>query len=377
MPTERIGTGQLPEAIDLLVIGGGAAGLAVSRELSRMGIEHFVLEQGRIGESWRSMPPALQLVSPWWTNALSMRDVFRHWPFSRVSATDYARYLNAFALRHSPPVVEGCSVFELAPVPGAHGGFLVATNRGSIRARAVVCASGYFFQPAQPDPCPPSDATVPTVHASLYPGPEGVRALAVGRPVVVVGRRISAGQLMVELSDHGIEVVLSTKSKVEFRRDGFVGAVKDFLYYFYEECLLALRPRLKAPSFPVMDGGRSRRLIESGRVQTIPPIASISNGALELSDGSLIEAGLVINATGYRPVLRYLPDAFQVALAEDGLPECKDWESTSLPGLFFIGLDNRPSYRSRTLRGIRWECRGLARQVVLRLSDLRTATQAA
>jgi putative flavoprotein involved in K+ transport len=40
--------------IDSVVIGAGQAGLGVSRELVERGVEHVVLEQGRIGETWRS-----------------------------------------------------------------------------------------------------------------------------------------------------------------------------------------------------------------------------------------------------------------------------------------------------------------------------------
>jgi putative flavoprotein involved in K+ transport len=42
------------DRIDSVVIGAGQAGLSVSRELGGRGIEHLVLEQGRVGETWRS-----------------------------------------------------------------------------------------------------------------------------------------------------------------------------------------------------------------------------------------------------------------------------------------------------------------------------------
>ena len=40
--------------IDVVVIGGGQAGLAMSRNLTAEGIDHVVLERGRIGERWHS-----------------------------------------------------------------------------------------------------------------------------------------------------------------------------------------------------------------------------------------------------------------------------------------------------------------------------------
>ena len=83
-------------------------------------------------------------------------------------------------------------------------------------------------------------------------------------------------------------------------------------------------------------------------------------------DGQTLAAGLVINATGYRPALQPLA-SIAPAVDDDGLPACCDWESTSTPGLFFLGLDNRRNYRSRTLRGIRKDCGALATVIDERL----------
>ena len=40
--------------IDTLVIGAGQAGIATSEHLRAQGIDHVVLERGRIAERWRS-----------------------------------------------------------------------------------------------------------------------------------------------------------------------------------------------------------------------------------------------------------------------------------------------------------------------------------
>ncbi|KFN51262.1 hypothetical protein P873_03075 [Arenimonas composti TR7-09 = DSM 18010] len=344
----------------MLIVGAGPAGLALARQLRRRRIDHCIVDQDDAGASWRSMPPALRLVSPWWTNALCWRDVFRHPPFALVDAPQFAAYLDEFRTREDIRVVPGCKVTAIA----AHGeGHVVTTSRGQVRSRFVVVCTGYFPHPVGPDPAADDDGSIPVVHAAAYPGPEKVRRLAGGRPVIVVGRRVSAGQIMVELADAGIEVALSTRAPVEFRRDGRLGALKDALYYFYEELLVVLRPRLRLPSFPVMDGGRSRELFEAGRIPRYPPIRALREGVVEFEDGSTLEAGMVVHATGYRPGLPELP----IDTDADGLPRCYDWESTRTPGVFFLGLDNRRNYRSRTLRGIRSDCRALARTLQARI----------
>jgi len=42
------------EKINTLVIGAGQGGVATSEHLRKQGVEHVVLERGRIAERWRS-----------------------------------------------------------------------------------------------------------------------------------------------------------------------------------------------------------------------------------------------------------------------------------------------------------------------------------
>ena len=56
---------------DVLVVGAGQAGLAMSHCLSARGIAHVVLERGRVGESWRSERwDSLRLLTPNWMSRL-------------------------------------------------------------------------------------------------------------------------------------------------------------------------------------------------------------------------------------------------------------------------------------------------------------------
>lgn len=55
------------ERVETLVVGGGQAGLAASHELTRNGVEHVVLERGRIGQSWRDRWESFCLVTPNWS----------------------------------------------------------------------------------------------------------------------------------------------------------------------------------------------------------------------------------------------------------------------------------------------------------------------
>ncbi len=50
-----------------VVIGGGQAGLAVSRELTQAGVAHVVLEKDQVGQTWRQRWDSFCLVTPNWS----------------------------------------------------------------------------------------------------------------------------------------------------------------------------------------------------------------------------------------------------------------------------------------------------------------------
>lgn len=54
----------MTEAAELVIIGAGQAGLSLSHELSGAGIEHLVLDRGRVAQSWRGRWDSFCLVLP-------------------------------------------------------------------------------------------------------------------------------------------------------------------------------------------------------------------------------------------------------------------------------------------------------------------------
>ena len=53
-----------------VVIGAGQAGLAVSRELVHLGVEHVLLERARVAEHWRGLWDSFCFTTPNWTVSL-------------------------------------------------------------------------------------------------------------------------------------------------------------------------------------------------------------------------------------------------------------------------------------------------------------------
>src|SRR6185295_16232287 len=97
--------------VSAIVIGGGQAGLAMSRCLADRGVDHAVLERGRIAERWRSERwDSLRLLTPSWTSRLpgwSYRGID---PDGFMTSSEFVQYLESYARVSRAPVVEGAEV---------------------------------------------------------------------------------------------------------------------------------------------------------------------------------------------------------------------------------------------------------------------------
>ena len=133
---------------DVIIIGGGQAGLAMSRSLALRNIDHVVLERGRIGERWHSERwRSLRLLT---TSAMSVLPGLPHDGDDRdafMPAWAFAAYLDRYARTMNSPIMNGVEVTEVEP---AVAGYRVSTTAGEWRSRAVVVATGACETPFRP-----------------------------------------------------------------------------------------------------------------------------------------------------------------------------------------------------------------------------------
>jgi putative flavoprotein involved in K+ transport len=194
------------EQLEALVIGAGQAGLGVSRELLRRGIEHAVLEQGRIGDSWRTQRwDSFALNTPAWMNRLP-GGAASPGPDAFASAADFALALQRYAFCQRLPVREGVAVRSVA-ARGADG-LAIATDDGLVHARSVVIASGGLRVPRIPALAAEFPRHIHQVHAGEYRNADQLRDGA----VLVVGGGQSGVQIADDLLHAGREVLLATSA---------------------------------------------------------------------------------------------------------------------------------------------------------------------
>jgi putative flavoprotein involved in K+ transport len=168
------------EVLDVVVVGGNQAGLAMAWHLAQRGRRFVVLEAGpEVGHVWRSRWDSLKLFTPAQYDALPGM-AFPAPADTYPTKDPVADYLQSYAAAFELPVRLNARVTRLSQTD--HG-FEVRTADQTYRARQVVVATGPFQVPFIPPMAGKLDPSVTQVHSADYRNPQ---ALPDG-PVLVVG----------------------------------------------------------------------------------------------------------------------------------------------------------------------------------------------
>jgi putative flavoprotein involved in K+ transport len=316
------------EVLDVVVVGGSQAGLAIAWHLRRQGLRFVVLEASpEIGHTWRSRWDSLKLFTPAQYDALpgmafpAPADTYP----TKEPVADYLRdYAKAFDL----PVHLNARVTSLIRTDG---GFEVRTADQTYRARQVVVATGPFQVPFVPPQAAKLDPSVTQVHSADYRNPQ---ALSDGR-VLVVGGGNSGFQIAEELAaTRQVDLSIATRYPMLPQRLGG----RDLFWWLTRLGLLRVtvtsRPgrRMSRRDFVI---GTNRRRLEGKGVRFRPRLVDAEGRTVRFADHSLLEdVGVVVWATGYRPDYSWLHIP---GLVREG-HVVHQRGVTEVPGLYFLGL---------------------------------------
>jgi putative flavoprotein involved in K+ transport len=406
------------EQVDVIIVGGGQAGLALSYYLTEQGREHLILEQGRLVESWRSKRwDSLRLIAPNWTLRLPGFAYQGDDPDGFMSKDEVVGFLEAYGRSFAAPVREGVRVTAVERAPTGSS-FLVRTEEETYAAVQVVMATGALQRPS----VPPCAVDLPPGIMQLVPySYRNPQQLAPGA-VLVVGSGESGCQIAEELRRAGRSVYLSVgRSWWAPRR--YRGRDLSAWYRalgLFDQTVDDLPPGARTgrlnPQLTGSDGGRDLsvhtlaaegvvllgrlRGIRDGKLVLAPdlaenlawgdeqafaylraiddhireqgldapeegppgdlrPVEELVRGAPEVLDLADTGIGTVIWATGYRPDLGWvrLP-----ILDADGWPRQRRGV-TEIAGLYILGLDWLHSAKSGLFPGIGEDAAYLAAQI--------------
>jgi putative flavoprotein involved in K+ transport len=198
--------------IETLVIGGGQAGLAMSRCLSDRSIDHVVLERGRVAERWRSERwDSLRLLTPNWQTRLPGFRYDGGEPDGYMSMPQLIAFFERYAASFAAPIESETTVLG---VEQAGARFRVETSRGAWLADHVVIATGYSDLPYVPPHARRLSPRVAQVVPTQYRNPGQLSP----RGVLVVGASATGVQLADEIHATGRPVTLAVGRHVRLPR---------------------------------------------------------------------------------------------------------------------------------------------------------------
>jgi putative flavoprotein involved in K+ transport len=316
------------ERLDVVVIGGGQAGLAMAWHLARQELRFAVLDASpQLGHVWRGRWDSLTLFTP------AQYDALPGLPFPAPADTyptknPVADYLQVYATTFELPVRLDSRVTDLRQTSD---GFEVRTANETLRTRQVVVATGPFQVPFVPPAAEKLDRSVTQVHSADYRNPQ---ALPDG-PVLVVGGGNSGLQIAEELAaTRPVEVSVGENPPMLPQR--LLG--KDLFWWLTRLGLMRvpaesrLGRRVQARGEFVI--GTNRRKLKQKGVRFRPRLVDSDGRTVRFADGATMQVDAVIWATGFRPDYTWIhiPD-----LVEDGRVTHRRGV-TDVPGLYFLGL---------------------------------------
>ncbi len=199
-------------SVDVVVIGAGQSGLAMSHFLSKRAIEHVVFERGDVANSWRTERwDSLRMLTPNWQMSLPGHAYSGSNPDSFMTMPEVTEFISAYARATNAPIASGTEVTSVSPIDG---GYLVVTPDYRWIARAVVLASGAFNVPRIPAASSALPDDIHQLSAHDYSGPE---TLPDGG-VLVVGGSATGVQLADEIYASGRPVTLAVGEHVRMPR---------------------------------------------------------------------------------------------------------------------------------------------------------------
>lgn len=219
-----------------------------------------------------------------------------------------------------------------------------------------------YYDPHWPDLPGLETYTGTLLHAADYRTPEPFD----GQRVVVVGAGNSAVQIAAELAGR-VRVTLAARHPVRFARRRTLG--RDLHWWLARTGLdtLPVGRFLSAPPTQlVIDDGRYRAAVTSGRPDRRPVFTGIDGPKVTWADGSTEEVDAIVLATGYRPDLDYLTPLG--ALDVTGHPRHREGMSLTNPGLAYVGLEWQRGLSSNSLRGVGRDAARAARHVAAHLA---------
>jgi putative flavoprotein involved in K+ transport len=351
---------------EVIVAGGGQAGMAAGYYLAQAGIPFLILDAGtRAGEAWRQRWDSLELFTPARYSSLPSLPFPgdpRHYPGKDEAADYMAGYARAFAL----PIRHGSRVTAL---DRAAGGYRLDTDSGTYEAAQVIVATGAYQVPWTPPLAAGLSGEVTQLHSAAYRNPAQVP----GGEVLVVGAANSGAQIAADLAGTH-RVWLSGGAPIRRLPRRILGIP---IHSFGDHLGLIPAPfdtwRGRTQRGDLLVGASLRQLARRHGIQLLGRATGAAVRTIRFASGHELDVDSVVWATGYRPDYSWIRSP---VLGPDGLPRHQRGVTES-PGLYFLGMHNQYSRGSSLIHWVRHDAAYIVDQVQQRRAGSGTGAQRA
>ncbi|MEU0570431.1 ArsO family NAD(P)H-dependent flavin-containing monooxygenase [Nonomuraea sp. NPDC005983] len=341
--------------VDVLVIGGGQAGLAAGYYLRRAKADFVILDaQERPGGAWQHAWPSLRLFSPAQFSSLPGRMMPIPPSGGYPSASDTVAYLADYEQRYDLPVIRPTRVRAVRR-DGEH--LVVETDAGAWQARIVISATGTWWRPYIPYYPGIRDFQGQQLHTADYRGAEPFQ----GRRVVVVGGANSAAQILAELS------IVADTTWTTLRPPRLLPDEVDGRALFE----LATRKARAADAESIGDLGDIvavppvREARDRGVLKAEPMFTRITPEGVAWPDGTSLTCDAIIWCTGFRPALGHLTPLR--LRNRTGIIPTQGTRAVGEPRLHLLGYGDWTGPASATLIGASRTARETVAEIVKQL----------
>ncbi|MEU0160976.1 ArsO family NAD(P)H-dependent flavin-containing monooxygenase [Streptomyces sp. NPDC006261] len=346
----------MTRAVDVVVIGGGQAGLATGYHLRRQNLGFVILDaQPSPGGAWQHTWDSLRLFSPAAYSSLP------GWLMPAQDGAEYpdahhvVQYLTAYEERYALPVQRPVQV-KAVRRDGER--LRVETDACVWSTRAVVSATGTWWRPFLPAVPGREVFTGRQLHTVQYRNPDEFA----GQRVVVVGGGNSGAQIAADLAPH-TDLTWVTRRPVRFLADDIDGRA---LF----DAATARRRALDtgntdtggvASLGDVVAVAPVRAARDAGLLKAQPMFARLTEDQVAWAGGTRARVEAVIWCTGFRPALSHL--APLGLRGERGHIPAHGTRAVDEPRLHLLGYGDWTGPASATLIGVGRPARDAAREI--------------
>jgi putative flavoprotein involved in K+ transport len=348
------------ERTEVVVVGGGQAGLTAGYYLARASVDFVILDAAaRGGQSWRERWDSLQLFTPAAYSSLPGLP-FPGDPDHYPAKDEVAEYLEAYASKFELPVRRGVRVRSLEH---ANGGYRLTTESDTFESPRVIVATGAYQRPYVPPIAEGLSEEVVQLHSAAYRNPAQI---PVG-DVLVVGSANSGAHIARELAASR-QVYLSRGQRLPALPHRLLGKS---LHWWGDKLGLIAAPlhslKGRTQRGDLLVGISPRQLARRHGVELRPRAVAATGTTVRFADQRTLDVTTIVWATGYRPDYSWIQIP---VLDEHGVPRHRRGVTES-PGLYFLGMHNQHSRGSSLLYWVKED----AAYIVEGASGLRGATR--